>query len=335
MKPEQMCTVRLMPDADETNEFGMWRDHTSRKLSFKGVLGQDASKIVSVTVPAFNTTSREELNVPAHCRFTNKEDVIQCRLADIRANHPNGVEIYTQYKRKTTHHYWGFVRNDPGVETDETRPQDIRRRFMFVGSIHDGIKSYIMSPRTKYYPTDLEHGCELDISVKLDGKFNNYVPQFAREETSLTEDELRVCEELGYLNLNEYLLAKPTDEQLVAMLEMFEASLGGMAYEPKKWGEFYKPFGVEVSGNNFQVKTPNVQTVKPVVKAEPTVAEEDVPWAEPEAVTPKAVAPKPVIKPVETAPVEDKVETPKGKASAAELLARLKKQAEDKKKAGG
>ena len=79
----------------------------------------------------------------------------------------------------------------------------------------------------------------------------------------------------GLYNLNDFLPAKPTPEGVQAIAEMFEASVNGELYDPAKWGNFYKPYGLD-TGTSTQstvasaqpapaVSEPATESVAPVV----------------------------------------------------------------------
>jgi cell division protein FtsN len=106
------------------------------------------------------------------------------------------------------------------------------------------------------------------------------------------------------------LPARPTEEAYQAISEMFAASVDGELYDPAKWGNFYKPYGVEVPSTAVQATTASAQAPAPA-----PVAPAPAPVAE-------APAPAPVAPPaVEPAPAsaEDN-----GKKSADDILAMIR-----------
>ena len=60
-----------------------------------------------------------------------------------------------------------------------------------------------------------------------------------------TEEQLAAIDTHGLYNLNDFIPAKPTPEGVQAIAEMFEASVNGELYDPSKWGNFYKPYGLD------------------------------------------------------------------------------------------
>jgi hypothetical protein len=104
---------------------------------------------------------------------------------------------------------------------------------------------------------------------------------WARKETSLSAEELAAVESSLH-NLSTFLPKKPTAEELVIMKEMFEASVDGQAYDPDKWGKYFRPSGVNIpglGGNNAQTEAakPAAPAAKPapVAAAKPAVVEDD------------------------------------------------------------
>jgi hypothetical protein len=98
---------------------------------------------------------------------------------------------------------------------------------------------------------------------------------------------------------------------------MFAASVDGELYDPNKWCNFYKPYGVEVPATAVQDTSASAQTTPvatapaPVTAPAPAVAETTAPVVE------TAPAPAPVAEPVATAPAADE---DKGKKSADDIL---------------
>ena len=114
-------------------------------------------------------------------------------------------------------------------------------------------------------------------------------------------------------NLNDFLPAKPTAEGVQAIAEMFAASVDGELYDPAKWGQFYKPYGLDV-GTQTQATVAPAQTVQATATESvapvtaPAVAETTAPVVE--------TASAPAAEPVVTAPAEGDA----GKKSADDIL---------------
>ena len=79
---------------------------------------------------------------------------------------------------------------------------------------------------------------------------------------------MEAIEEYGLFNLNDWMPKKPTAEQLNAIFEMFEASLEGELYDPERWAQYYRPWGLEFEGAG---NTETTTETKTETKAEPKV----------------------------------------------------------------
>ena len=90
--------------------------------------------------------------------------------------------------------------------------------------------------------------------------------------------------------MSDFLPKQPSDAELKIIKEMFEASVNGEAYDPERWGAYYKPAGLR-SDN-----TPSSTTQSaPVQQAAP--AARPAPVAEVEEEEPVATAPVAEAKP--------------------------------------
>ena len=89
------------------------------------------------------------------------------------------------------------------------------------------------------------------------GKYADYsTSKWARKESSLSPDQLAAIEEYGLVDLSTYLPEKPTQDHLAAQYEMFQASLAEELYDPERWGQFYKPYGLDLGGSRPVVSRP-------------------------------------------------------------------------------
>lgn len=244
------CNIRLLPDKNPDNPV-FWVDKTTRSLTFNGVKGK-TDKLVNVVVPAFNTTPSEQMWVPEEFKFSNKEDPIQSALAGWYEERP---EDYKKYKRKISHIYQGFVKNDGGAEKPEDKPDTILRRLNFIPKIHKYISNPEILAKFTPLPIDYEKGRNIEIHITQDGKYKDYTMNWDFTETSLTNEELTLIAEDKLLDLSTFLLKKPNDAEKNAMLEMFEASVQGLSYDFERWGQYYKPYGNFNEDDNTQSNT--------------------------------------------------------------------------------
>jgi hypothetical protein len=104
--------------------------------------------------------------------------------------------------------------------------------------------------------------------------------------------------------LNEFMPKRPSQEELNVIMEMFEASVDGELYDPQRWGNFYKPYGLEVpegavqntsSGSSAPKAAPAPQpAAAPAPKPAPApVAEDDIPFKSNEEVEAEAASSAP------------------------------------------
>ena len=173
-----------------------------------------------------------------------------------------------------------------------------------------------MDPEMENLPTDYVNGTDFRLTKTTKGQYADYsTSKWARKESSLDETQLAAIDENGLFNLNDFLPAKPTAEGVQAIAEMFQASVDGELYDPAKWGNFYKPYGLD-TGTSTQstvaqaqpapaVQQPATESVAPVETKTETVAETTAP------------APEPVAEPVATG--DDA-----GKKSADDILAMIR-----------
>jgi single-stranded DNA-binding protein len=94
---------------------------------------------------------------------------------------------------------------------------------------------------------------------------------------------------------------RPSAEELNAQFEMFEASVEGDLYDPARWANFYRPYGVDLgaeynqatnSGSNDSTPAPKAAAKAPATKApEAPEQDDDIPFEKP--VQPATPAQKP------------------------------------------
>jgi hypothetical protein len=135
----------------------------------------------------------------------------------------------------------------------------------------------------------------------------------SRKERSINEDERQAVETNGLYDLNEFMPKRPTADDMRIITEMFEASVDGELYDPTRWGQHYKPYGLDVpAGTSAQTTTtapaPRIEEVKV------------------EAVAPTTATPTPTPTP---APVVAETTTEAPKSDAADILAMIRSRKTD------
>ena len=288
--------LRFLPDGNPNADF-FWVERQMIRLTFPGVVGGD-SKPVTVQVPCMEMYG-ETCPVLTEVRPWFKD--------------PSLEDMGRKYWKKRSYIFQGFVNENP---LNETSPENPIRRFVIGPQIFNIIKGALMDPDMENNPTDYVNGTDFRLTKTSKGQYADYsTSKWARKESALTEDQLAAIDTNELFNLNDFLPTQPTAEGVQAISEMFEASVNGDQYDPAKWANFYKPYGLD-TGSKTQ------STVAPVQKpAEPSVA----PVAETVVETPVSavVTPTPAPAPVaEAAPV---AETPDaGKKSADDILAMIR-----------
>jgi hypothetical protein len=116
----------------------------------------------------------------------------------------------------------------------------------------------------------------------------------------LDSNERAAIDQYGLFNLNDYLPKQPTEAELTAIGQMFEASVDGQMYDPELFGNFYRPAGVQIDTAN---SAPNNSAAKPAAQSvpQPTPAPAPVAEAAPEP------APAPVTPPAQQEQVAEAV----------------------------
>jgi hypothetical protein len=268
----QTATVRFLPDADPSNTF-FWIERAMIKLPFAGVKGETNSKPVTVQVPCMEMWGE---NCPI--------------LTEVRPwfKDKNLEDMGRKYWKKRSYLYQGFV-VDTKFQEDKT-PENPIRRFIIGSQIHNIIKAALMDSEIEEIPTDYVRGLDFKIVKTSKGGYADYsTSNWARRERALSEEENAAIKQHGPFNLKDFLPKKPGDVELKVMMEMFEASVDGEAFDMDRWGQYFKPAGMGGSGQATGSGTPAPAKAAPA----PAAAEEDAPWEEPATSVAKA-APAPV-----------------------------------------
>lgn len=174
-----------------------------------------------------------------------------------------------------------------------------------------------MDPDFPEIPTDFEAGTDFKLTKTQKGQYADYsTSNWARRERSLNEAERNAITTNGLFTLNDFMPKKPNEAELKAIFEMFEASVDGQLYDPDRFGEFYRPAGMQFDGAKTQ-SAPAATSTTPT----PQPAPQPAPVAE--AAPQPAPQPAPVAEP---APAAEPVTAPSGdaKPSAEEILAMIR-----------
>ena len=265
------AVIRFLPDGNTKNEF-FWVERQIIKLPFNGVKGNSEMKRVEIQVPCIEMYGTgETCPVLAEVRPWYKDESLK--------------ETANKYWKKRSYLFQGFVRTNP--LGDDKQPANPIRRFVISPQIFSIIKSSLMDPEMEELPTDLMRGLDFRIVKTSKGGYADYsTSTWARKESSLTEVEQAAIDSHGLFDLSTFLPKKPGEAELRVIKEMFEASVNGEEYDLERWGNYYRPYGLEAPAGT---KTPeqssgNTQAFVPAVATPVStpVAEASAPWDEPE-----------------------------------------------------
>jgi len=233
------ATVRFLPDADQDNVF-FWKERLMIKLPFAGIKGQTDSRPVTVNVPCMEMYGES-------CPILNE---VRGWFKD-----PSLEAQGRKYWKKRSYIFQGFVTDDPLNE--ESKPENPIRRFIIGPQIFEIIKGALMDPEMEELPTDFVRGVDFRIKKTSKGGYADYsTSQWSRRERALTNEELEAIESHGLYNLNDFLPKKPTEVELKVMQEMFEASVDGEAYDPDRWGQYFRAPGMSAPTGDPNVSKP-------------------------------------------------------------------------------
>jgi hypothetical protein len=193
-------------------------------------------------------------------------------------------EMGRKYWKKRSYIFQGFVRENP-LSEDKT-PENPIRRFIIGPQIFATIKGALMDPELEEMPTDTLRGLDFRVSKTAKGGFADYsTSKWARKESALTEAEQAAIAAHGLFDLSTFLPKKPGDVELKVIKEMFEASVDGQPYDTERWGQYFRPAGVQAPGGSGASHVDeDVPAAKPALKvAAPAPAsdfdEDDTPTA--------------------------------------------------------
>lgn len=198
----------------------------------------------------------------------------------------------------------GFVRENP-IDGDSA-PENPIRRFSISPQIWKIIENSCKNdPDIEVMPSDRQRGIDFRVTKTTKGQYADYgTSTFARKESALTEAEEAAIAQFGLTELKSLLPKKPGAVELQVIKEMFEASLDGKPYDPQRWGQYYKPYGLQIEGVASSAPAASTPAEAPRAVAE------DVPFEPDEPVTASA----PVVTPTASAP----------SSNAADILAMIK-----------
>ena len=261
----QNATLRFLPDGNTKNTF-FWQERAMIRLPFSGVKGELESKQVQVRVPCVEMWG-ETCPILSEVRTWFKDPALE--------------DMGRKYWKKRDYIFQGFVRENPLA--DDKAPENPIRRFIIGPQIFTLIKGALMDPELEELPTDYLKGLDFRISKGSKGGFADYSgSKWARKESALTEAEQAAIEQYGLFDLSTFLPKKPGDVELKVIKEMFEASVDGQSYDTERWGQYFRPAGVNAPAGGSAPATQVEDAPAPAAKATPALAssfdeQDDVP----------------------------------------------------------
>jgi len=244
------AVVRFLPDGDETNTF-FWKERLMIRLPFNGVKGEMDSNQVVVQVPCVEMWN-DTCPVLSEVRGWFKDSSLE--------------DMGRKYWKKRSYIFQGFVTENPMAE--DNVPENPIRRFVISPSIFGIIKDALMDPDIQELPTDYDVGLDFRITKTTKGQYADYsTSKWARKETALTEAQKAAIDSFGLHNLNDFLPKRPNEVELNAIKEMFEASVDGAAYDVERFGQYYRPYGVDAPASSSTTADTPAPAATPTVTA--------------------------------------------------------------------
>jgi hypothetical protein len=264
MEEGQSATLRFLPDGNTKNTF-FWQERAMIRLPFNGIKGEMDSKQVMVQVPCVEMWG-DACPILAEVRTWFKDKSLE--------------EMGRKYWKKRSYIFQGFVRENP-IGDDKT-PDNPIRKFIIGPQLFATIKGALMDPELEELPTDMLRGLDFRISKTSKGGYADYsTSKWARKESALTEAEQAAVDTHGLYDLSTFLPKRPGDVELKVIKEMFEASVDGQPYDTERWGQYFRPAGVNApsgSSNNdaeTSAPAPVARSAAPAPVAETPAWEDD------------------------------------------------------------
>jgi hypothetical protein len=227
MEEGQTAIVRFLPDGNTKNTF-FWQERAMIRLPFNGIKGEMESKQVFVQVPCVEMWN-EACPILSEVRTWFKDKSLE--------------DMGRKYWKKRSYIFQGFVHQNP--LSDDKTPENPIRRFIIGPQIFTIIKAALMDSEIEEIPTDALRGLDFRITKTSKGGYADYnTSTWARKESALTEDEQAAIATHGLYDLSTFLPKKPGDVEMRVIKEMFEASVDGQPYDTARWGQYFRPAGV-------------------------------------------------------------------------------------------
>ena len=262
MQENGESTIRFLPDGDNSNTF-FWVEKQMIKLPFAGIKGEADMRPTIVQVPCI-----EMYDAKTYCPV----------LTEVRSWFKDKTleEIGRKYWKKRSYLFQGLVVKD-GLN-EETPPENPIRRFTLSPQIFQLVKAALLDEELDELPTDYLRGIDFKIIKTSKGGFADYsTSKWSRNERALSDVEHAAISQYGLLNLSDLLPKRPDAVELEVIKSMFEASVDGEAYDPARWGTFYRPSGYTAPA---ETNATAVYSVPATPKAAPVIPKASAPVAD-------------------------------------------------------
>lgn len=244
----ETSVIRFLPDGNPNNDF-FWVERQMINLSFSGVKGGNETQPVTIKVPCVEMWSGMKCPIHEEIRPWFKD--------------PSMEDLARNYWKKRSYLYQGLVVNS--AFTEEEAPENPIRRFVISTQIHGIIKNALMDPDFgDHMPTDYDQGVDFRITKTKKGQYADYTTSsWARKERSLNQEERDAIAEHGLFDLKDFMPKQPSDEELKIIFEMFEASVDGELYDPERFADYYRPYGMEAPNSGSSDRSARAKASTP------------------------------------------------------------------------
>lgn len=261
------ASIRFLPDGNPDAEY-FWQERLVINLTFPYVKGAADAKPAKVVVPCLDMWPD----------LKGRDPILQ--ETKKWWDEPDLVDLARKYYKKKSFLFQGFISDNP-IPDDKT-PENPIRRLVINPTIFENIKTIIMNPDVEHLPTDYDHGREFRITRTKRGQYSDYsTSAWAMRERPLSDFERDAIQKFGLFNLTDFLPAKPSDDHIAVIKEMFQASVAEEPYDPSRWNDFYRPYGVSPPSMNVQVPRQPDRPLAPAAAAAPVPSVDDdepAPW---------------------------------------------------------
>lgn len=248
MKDDDQAVIRFLPDGDPDNTF-FWRERQIIRLPFNGIKGE-TDKPITVQVPCMEMYSKT-------CPI----------LSEVRQwykqNDDEIKKMASQYWKKRSYIFQGFVVDDPLNPENYPRPENPIRRFIINPTIFNIIKDTLMDPEMDEIPVDYDNGRDFKIKKKRQGQYADYTSSsWSIRSRSLSDEERKAVDEYGLFVLKDYLPNMPSDKDIETIQKMFEASVDGEPFDNEKFAPFTPKGGYQQQNTESNTKSSSTQVKK-------------------------------------------------------------------------